>query len=169
MRDPLLAIISGLRRKGPEAAEGIIAGVSFLATKQDECFFFCVDQWQHHRERALALLSYLDLEPTQEIYDYLARWPSPNAAEAHEHLIHDKSADLAEARRLVLAENRLHPIVAPWALRLRQAGLQPGLFTKWKIWGFVRRFSGSKLSCGVPVLELCASSPFPPERTLRVG
>jgi hypothetical protein len=124
MRDPLLAIISGLRRRGPEVAEGIIAGVRFLADKHNECFFFCVDQWQDHRERALALLSYLDLEPTQEIYDYVARWPSPNAAEAHEHLIHDKSSHLAEARRLVLAENRVHPIVAPWAQRLRQAGLQ---------------------------------------------
>ncbi|MEX0818039.1 MAG: FkbM family methyltransferase, partial [Pirellulaceae bacterium] len=124
MRDPLLAIISGLRRRGPEVAEGIIAGVRFLADKHNGCFFFCVDQWRDHRERALALMSYLDLEPTQEIYDYLAQWPSPNAAEAHEHLIANGSPELAEARRLALEERQVHPVVETWARRLQQAGLQ---------------------------------------------
>ena len=124
VRDPLLAVISALRRSGTESAEAIVAGMSFLATKRDECFLFCVDQWQSHRQRALELLSYLALEPTQEIYDYIARWPSPNAAEAHEHRIQDKSAALSEARRLALEEKQIHPIVAMWARRLQQAGLQ---------------------------------------------
>ena len=124
IRDPLLAIISGLRRGGTDAAENILGGFRFLASGQDDCFFFCVDQWQSHRERALELLAYLDLEPTQEIYDYLACWPSPNAAEAHEQLILDKSPELAEARRLSLQEGQVHPMVEPWAERLRAAGLQ---------------------------------------------
>ncbi|MCA9141764.1 MAG: FkbM family methyltransferase [Planctomycetales bacterium] len=124
VRDPLLAIISGLRRKGPEVAEGIVAGVTFLATKRDECFMFCVDQWKQHRERALDLMSYLDLEPTQEIYDYIAKWPSPNSSETHQHLILNASSELAEARRLALEDRQVHPIVEPWAQRLRQAGLQ---------------------------------------------
>ena len=125
VRDPLLAIISGLRREGEEGAESIFAGIRFLADKHNECFFFCVDQWQNHRERALALLAYLDLEPTQEIYDYIARWPSPNAAETHEHLIQNDSPELAEARRLALDERRVHPVVELWAERLQEAGLQP--------------------------------------------
>ncbi|MBC8356994.1 MAG: FkbM family methyltransferase [Planctomycetes bacterium] len=124
VRDPLLAIISGLRREGTDRAESIFAGVKFLADKRKQCFLFCVDQWEQHRERALELMSYLDLEPTQEIYDYIARWPSPNAAEAHEHLMLDQSSELAEARRLALEERQVHPIVESWAQRLRQAGLQ---------------------------------------------
>ncbi|MBI2477354.1 MAG: hypothetical protein HYV60_01490, partial [Planctomycetia bacterium] len=124
IRDPLLAIISSLRRGGTDAAENILAGFRFLSSGQDDCFFFCVDQWQTHRERALELLSYLDLEPTQEMYDYLACWPSPNAAEAHEHLIVDKSPELAEARRLALQNGQVHSVMEPWAERLRAAGLQ---------------------------------------------
>lgn len=64
------------------------------------------------------------MHATQEIYDYLSHWPTPNAAEAHEHLIEDKNSELAEARRLALEEQVVHPIVASWADRLRQAGLQ---------------------------------------------
>jgi FkbM family methyltransferase len=124
VRDPLLAIISGLRRDGNDRAESILAGVKFLANKQGECFYFCVDQWHRHRERALELMSYLDLEPTQEIYDYIAQWPSPNAAEAHEHLIQDDSEELAEARRLALEDRQVHHVVETWAQRLREAGLQ---------------------------------------------
>ena len=67
VRDPLLAIISGLRRQGEDWAEDILAGIQFLADKQDECFSFCVDQWQEHPGRALELLAYLDLEPTRQI------------------------------------------------------------------------------------------------------
>lgn len=125
IRDPLLAIISGLRRTGPEAAESIIAGFSFLAGKQDECFFFCVDRWASERQRALDLFAYLGLEPTQEIYDYLALWPAPNAADEHQDLIEDKATELAEARRLAIEEHAVHPIVASWAERLRRARLQP--------------------------------------------
>lgn len=124
VRDPLLAIISGLRRNGSDGAESIFSGVQFLAKRRSECFMFCVDLWKHHRERTLELFSYLGLEPTQEIYDYVAKWPSPNAIEDHKHLLQDKSSDLAEARHLALHEGKVHSCVSVWADRLRRAGLQ---------------------------------------------
>ncbi len=125
IRDPLPAVISALRRGDPDPGEGIIAGIRHVADKQDECFCFCVDLWEGRRKLALGLFAYLGLTVTQEIHEYLSLWPSQNSAERHEHLILDKSDDLAEARRWAIERKAVHPAVASWAGRIRQAGLQP--------------------------------------------
>jgi hypothetical protein len=125
IRDPLLAVISALRRHDPEDPQDILAGLKHVSGKQGECFYFCVDLWEGQREHALRLFSYLGLEVTREIHDYLARWPRQNEAERHEHLIVDKSEGLAEARRWAMERRGVHPAVQSWADRIREAGLQP--------------------------------------------
>jgi len=124
IRDPLLAVISALRRGEPELTDDIIAGIRYVADKNGECFYFCVDLWEGRRDLALRLFSYLGVTATQEIHQYLSQWPIQNSAERHEHLILDKSEELAEARRWAMERKGVHPAVASWAEKIREARLQ---------------------------------------------
>jgi hypothetical protein len=125
IRDPLAAVISALRRREADSGREIIAGIRNVANKEGECFYFCVDLWEGRRELALRLFSYLGLTVTQEIHDYLSLWPSQNSAERHEHLILEKSEELAAARVWAIERKGIHPAVASWAEEIREAGLQP--------------------------------------------
>jgi len=124
VRDPLLAVISAIRRGELRPTENIIAGIRHVAKKEGECFCLCVDLWEGRRELALRLFSYLGVTVTQEIHEYLSLWPAQNSAERHEHLILDKSEELAEARRWALERKGVHPAVASWAEKIREAELQ---------------------------------------------
>jgi len=124
IRDPLLAVISALRRGEPDLPEDIIAGIRNVADKDGECFYFCVDLWEGQRDLALRLFSHLGLTATQEIHQYLSLWRTQNSAELHEHLILDKSEELAEARRWAMERKGVHPAVASWVEKIREARLQ---------------------------------------------
>ena len=94
VRDPLPAVITGLRRGGPEAAASIIAGLQFVARQRCEYgFCFCVDLWKQSPDRAMEILAYLQLKPTREIREFLRRWPALNASRDHGHLVRDANPD----------------------------------------------------------------------------
>jgi len=130
VRDPLLSVISRLRRgDSPEGGDRIVSHFQFLAKLEPErCFWFCTDLWKDDRKKALDLLRDLHLEPTAEIRDFVARWPVVNST-SHGNQEQHRDPRLLEARRLAISKRGVHPVVGRWAKKLRQSGVQ-GLLEK---------------------------------------
>ena len=129
IRDPLLSVITTMRRGAPRAGDAIVAAYKFLGALDRECcFWFCTDLWADQREKALDLFDYLGLEPTEGIRDFVAAWPAIRSTMEgdYEREENDCSEDpaLLEARRLAVDKERVHPIVEPWAEKLRSGGIQ---------------------------------------------
>lgn len=124
IRDPLLSVISALRRGSVEGANGVIGGFRFLnRLSADACFWFLTDLWAGDREKAFGVLDFLGLERTGEIDQFVRQWPALNSTSDGRFAQTDRP-DLAEARRWALEERRIHPAVEWWAHQIQDAGLQ---------------------------------------------
>jgi hypothetical protein len=82
LRDPLLAIISALRRtnNGVQSAQIIVQAIQF-ASAMPNAFFFCTDLWRRDSEKALSLFDYLGLKPVAEARLLLAASPTVNGTD----------------------------------------------------------------------------------------
>lgn len=124
IRDPLLCVISALRRGSVDTANGLIETFSFLAQLDSpDCFWFTTDLWQADRQRALGVFNFLHLQPTREVRRFVHEWPALNTTGDGRFAETDRP-ELAEARSLAIAFGRVHPAIEPWAERIRQAGVQ---------------------------------------------
>jgi hypothetical protein len=79
VRDPLLSVISALRRtpKGVEKSALILRGILF-ASRLTNVFHFCTDLWKDSPEKALGVFSYLGLDTPSAAREYLKKYPVIN-------------------------------------------------------------------------------------------
>jgi hypothetical protein len=130
VRDPLLSVITSLRRYGRFGPAGPLAGWTSLANwPREACFWFCTDLWAsdgRHRE-ALRLFEFLGLEPTAQIEQLVESWPPINATGPGNQMA-TVDRRFEEAKEMASRSNpALHPVMRPWVDSLRATGIQPRL------------------------------------------
>jgi len=127
VRDPLVSVISALRRGSPEDALGIVKAFGFLSgLDTDACFWFCTDLWQNDRKKALGVLEHVGLPVTPEIEGFVSRWPALNVT-LDGNFDNTDRLELIEARRWAIEERQVHPAVDWWARQIRETNVQPQL------------------------------------------
>ncbi|MBN8624752.1 MAG: hypothetical protein J0M17_04600 [Planctomycetes bacterium] len=126
LRHPLLAVISALRRTNdPEVAHNILCGLD-LVLRIPQAHFVCVDLLDRRRDAALDVFPFLGLEPEDVTRRFVELAPPinrtidagqrPAAIEETERVGADLGAleQLRTARRMLIEEGRIAPILEPW-------------------------------------------------------
>jgi len=123
IRDPLLSVLTCLRRHGRDPAVQVVSVFHQLATNPPEnVFYFCTDLWAKDRQKAFDLFEYLGLETTLEVARCVFDWPAINTSAACQ--TKSPKAKYEKARNMLIHDNEIHPLLRGWAKKLQKPEIQ---------------------------------------------